>query len=159
VTVTPATGQLGVTTVTLTVSDGTLSASRSFLVTVTGTAEETWRFANFGTTVDAGNAADAFDADGDSQTNLEERAAGTDPNNPTDVFRVLTATRGVSSFAVTVPGRAGRTYVLERGDTPSGGVWIPVVTTGPQGVDGPIELTDSAPAGTRGFYRVKVVAP
>ncbi len=79
VTITPAANQLGSSSVTLTVSDGALTASRTFTLTVTGTARETWRFANFGTTANTGSSADTFDADGDGSTNQDEFAAGTNP--------------------------------------------------------------------------------
>ena len=45
---------------------------------------EGWRFKNFGTIADAGDAADAADPDADSFTNAQERGAATDPNDPGD---------------------------------------------------------------------------
>ncbi len=80
VTVTPAANQLGSSTITITVSDGTLTASDTFLLAVTGTAQETWRFANFGTTANTGNAADLADANSDGELNLLEYATVQNPN-------------------------------------------------------------------------------
>ena len=77
--VTPAANQLGSATITLTVSDGTLTSASTFVLTVTGTAMETWRFANFGTTAAAGLTADAANPDGDAWTNAEEYVLGTSP--------------------------------------------------------------------------------
>ncbi|MBE2272216.1 MAG: SH3 domain-containing protein, partial [Anaerolinea sp.] len=59
--VTPALNQTGVAMITLTVSDGSLTAQDTFTVTVTNPA---------------------VDSDGDGLTDAEEIALGTDPNNP-----------------------------------------------------------------------------
>jgi hypothetical protein len=155
VTVTPASGQLGVANITLTVSDGLLSASRTFQLTVTGTAVETWRFTNFGSANDSGAGADLNDKDGDGANNREEYAAGTNPNDPADVFRVLSTTRSGGVFRVTVPVKTGRSYTLLRGPSPSG-PWTSVTSTGPLGSGGERTLEDPAPAPGSGFYRVAV---
>ena len=93
VTVTPAANQLGSATITVTVNDGTLTASGTFVVTVTGTAQATWRFANFGTTANNGTAADTANPDGDPWTNAQEYVLGTDPNtaNPSPLMTATTA--------------------------------------------------------------------
>ncbi len=157
VTVTPLPGQLGSTTVTLTVSDGQLTATRSFVVTVTATALETWRFAHFGTLLAVGDAADDADPDGDGATNLEEFHAGTDPNDPQDVFRVLGTMAGDESFSVVVPGKPGRGYTLQRASTP-GGPWQNVTTSGVLADQREVTLTDPARPPDRGFYRVMTSA-
>ncbi|MCX6874522.1 MAG: hypothetical protein NTW21_12065 [Verrucomicrobia bacterium] len=159
VTVTPADNQLGSATITLTVSDGVLTTSTSFVLTVTGTAREAWRFANFGTTSNTGRAADPADPDGDGSNNLAEAAAGTDPNNAADVFKVLTAARDATSFTLTAAGKASRTYVLERMAAPGTNSWTAVGSVGPLAADGSVALTDpAAPAGS-GIYRLRVSAP
>ena len=48
----------------------------------TYTKVENWRYLHFGTTADAGNAADTADPDGDGIPNLFERAFGGNPNAP-----------------------------------------------------------------------------
>ena len=48
------------------------------------TALEDWRLLNFGTSENAGVAADDFDADFDGVSNLLEYATGLNPNDPTD---------------------------------------------------------------------------
>lgn len=79
VAVTPTANQLGSATVTIGVNDGGLSASDAFVVTVTGTPLETWRFAHFNTTSATGTAADTANPDGDPWTNREEYVLGTSP--------------------------------------------------------------------------------
>jgi len=100
VTVTPAANKLGSATITLTVSDGTLTASDTFLLTVTGSALETWRFANFGTTANTGNSADTADPDGDGWTNAEEYVLGSNPMSA-DGSSPLTAARTASNLTLT----------------------------------------------------------
>ncbi len=156
---TPVAGLLGTATITLTVSDGELTDSETFQITVTGTARQTWRFANFGTTFDTGNAADSADPDGDGQTNIDEYAAGTDPNNSSDRFSILTVTKGTSSFTVTAPGKAGRSYWLERRQSLDAGPWVSVDSESPLAVNGTVALTDSSPPENKGFYRVRVSFP
>ncbi|MCU0794918.1 MAG: autotransporter-associated beta strand repeat-containing protein [Akkermansiaceae bacterium] len=81
ISLTPVSNALGTSTITVNASDGTLTASTTFQLTVTGTPEQTWRFTHFGTTLDSGNAADTADPDFDGWTNAQERAAGSNPND------------------------------------------------------------------------------
>jgi phosphodiesterase/alkaline phosphatase D-like protein len=155
VTVTPLADMIGTTSVNLTVHDGQFSSSRGFVVTVTGTALDAWRFANFGSSANTGTAADNFDADGDGQNNRAEFAAGTDPNNPADVFRVLTSTLTNGRFTVTAPGNAGRSYTLQRGTSPSG-PWTDIATNGPVSDPRIVTLEDANAPGIKAFYRVMV---
>jgi hypothetical protein len=155
VTVTPVAGRLGSTTITLTVNDGQLTATRSFVVSVIGTPLEVWRLANFGTILPEGPAADDADADADGQDNRAEFAAGTDPNNPADVFRVLSAAFAEGRYRVTFPTKPGRTYSLLRGPAPNG-PWTSVATLGPAAGAGEQSLDDPTPPPGSGFYRVSV---
>jgi hypothetical protein len=157
VTVTPLAGLLGSTTITLTVDDGYLTTSQSFVVTVTGTPLETWRFANFGSTLAAGDAADDADPDGDGQNNRAEFAAGTDPKNPADVFRVLSSARVGNVFRVTVPTKPGRRYTLLRGPSPAG-PWTDIAGSGLIPDQRVLTLEDPAPAGPKAFYQVTTSA-
>jgi hypothetical protein len=52
----------------------------------------------------------ALDNDGDGKDNLSESIAGTNPNNPRNVFRVINLQDAPASFSVTWPSVAGRTY-------------------------------------------------
>ena len=126
VTVTPAANQLGSSTITVSVSDGVLTASDTFLVTVTGTASETWRFANFGTAANSGIAADTFDADNDGEINLLEYATAQNPNASSRA--TFTAIRIASAMEITYTRSkaaltGGVTFTVEWSDTLATDSW------------------------------------
>ena len=154
----PVAGQLGSTTITVSVSDGSATISRNFILTVDGTPFDTWRFANFGTSSNTGGAANDVDADGDGKLNIEEYSSGTDPNNPSDFFRVLSAARIGTTFRVTVSGRAHRNYVLERSNSLASPVWIPVATSGLLDAPDILQLSDNISPQGAAYYRVSVSA-
>lgn len=159
VTITPVANLLGSATVTVTVSDGVLSASDTFSVSVTGTALETWRFSRFGTTANTGSSADAADPDGDGSSNSDEYVAGTDPLDRASVFKTLAFNQAGAASTLTVAGKASRTYVLERRASLTAGVWESVTSAGPLTVDGTVTLTDPATPAGNIFYRVKTSLP
>ena len=78
--VTPAANQVGTATITLTVSDGELTATDTFAVNVQLSPGGAWRQTYFGTISNTGSAADNADPDGDKITNLWERAFNLNPN-------------------------------------------------------------------------------
>ena len=120
---------------------------------------ELWRLAHFGTVSNTGSAADSADPDGDGATNLQEYAAGTDPTDPNDCPRILTETRGASTFTITACGKATHTYTLERTTSLSSGPWSGVDTAGPLVADGTVTLTDLSPPVGAAYYRLKVELP
>lgn len=126
VTVTPVANQLGSSTITVSVSDGVLTASDTFLVTVTGTASETWRFANFGTAANSGNGADTFDANNDGEINLLEFATAQSPIASSRT--VLSANRTASALEITYTRSkaaftGGVTFTVEWSDTLAANSW------------------------------------
>lgn len=126
VTITPAANQLGSSTITVSVNDGVLTTSDTFLVTVTGTASETWRFANFGTAANSGTAADTFDANNDGEVNLLEFATGQNPN--ANSRTILSAIRTASALEVTYTRSkaaftGGVTFAVEWSDTLAPSAW------------------------------------
>ena len=151
--------QSGIYSSLCTVTKSGASASAILTITVSASALDVWRHANFQTTANTGIAADAEDPDKDGQNNLAEYAAGTNPNNASDVFKVLTSTKGTTTFTVTAAGKAARSYVLERRATLDIGPWTTVTSIGPLATDGPINLTDPAAPTNSAFYRVRVSAP
>ncbi len=115
---------------------------------------DSWEFA-YG--LNPTNATDAnLDSDGDGQSNREEYVAGTQPNNAADFF-AQTAQAG-SPMILTVPGAAGRTYVLWRAESLTD-VWTSVLTNGPVATNGPVLLADPAAPADGGFYRTSVSWP
>ena len=126
VTVTPAANQLGSSTITISVSDGVLATSDTFVVTVTGTASETWRFANFGTASNSGNAADTFDANQDGEVNLLEYATAQNPNASSRA--ALTAIRAASALEISYTRSkaaftSGVTFTVEWSDSLAANSW------------------------------------
>jgi hypothetical protein len=151
--------QAGVATASISVAKGGASAAATFTLTTTASALELWRLAKFGPLFNTAAAADSADPDGDGSPNADEYAAGTDPNNASDVFKVLTASKGAASFTVTAAGKASRTYVLERRANLGAGPWTEVGALGPLAADAAVTLTDPAPPANAAFYRMRVAAP
>jgi hypothetical protein len=162
---TPAADQLGSSTITLNASDGTLTGSESFVLTVTGTAIQTWRMQNFGTTANASISADTADADGDGWTNAEEYTLGLTPT-VTDGTALLTPGQGSGNISLTFiartatgPGYAGlaRYYDVETTtDLANHASWTTlsgytnILATGQT-------ITVTQPIGSQArFYRLKV---
>jgi hypothetical protein len=123
VTVTPVANQLGSSTITVTVSDGALTTSDTFVLTVTGTAIETWRFANFGTT---SGSIDLADANGDGELNLLEYATAQNPSGSSLVALSATRTAGAVEITYTRSKAAlngGVTFAIEWSDTLATNSW------------------------------------
>jgi len=116
----------------------------------------TWRVDNFGSTTNAGSGADGEDPDHDGVTNIDEYTAGTDPNDPNDVFRVSSITRTGNTVSIVVPAKTGRIYNLQRRADLGTGTWENVITVGPPAANGDLTLTDPAILTDRAFYQVAV---
>jgi hypothetical protein len=143
----------GTTAITLTVSDGSATATRAFNVTVLSRLD-TWRLQNFGTSVNAGSAADSADPDGDGLTNAQEYVAGTNPNDRNSVLKISQAAKNGNDMLVSFPSVSGKTYSVERSDTLQSGSWT-TVQSGIPGNGGTVQVTDTGGAAQpRRFYRV-----
>ena len=167
VTVTPAANQLGTATITTTVSDGTITASDTFALSVTGTAQETWRFTHFATTANSGNSADIADPNQDGESNHLEFATGQDPNasgtTPTPLVRngnmlEFTYTRSIAART------GGVNFVVEWSDTLAVNSWSSVgVTEQILADNGTVQTVKATmPAGSTipaRFARLKVALP
>ena len=75
------------------------------IVTVTGSALDVWRLAQFGTTAASGNAADSADPDGDGRTNAQEYIFGTNPSAPGE-NAPLTAAQATTNLTLTFTATA-----------------------------------------------------
>jgi hypothetical protein len=109
----PATNQLGSTTITVNVGDSALITSNTFVLTVTGTPMETWRYANFGNTANSGTAADIANPDGDAWSNAQEYVLGTDPlasNQPQPLIITSVETGGNLTLAFLARQATGAGY-------------------------------------------------
>lgn len=111
--------------------------------------------------LDDGNDQDAaLDNDGDGQTNLEEYASGTDPNDSTDWFRITSVEKTAAQFELTFPSRPGRYYSVQATTNLSTGPWVPVAELPPPGaaqdqiLTVPTAILNAAVPGPRAFFRV-----
>ncbi|MBV9008356.1 MAG: hypothetical protein JO354_04205 [Verrucomicrobia bacterium] len=155
-------------TVTVTVNGGT-----SFTVTTTGTSYTyTGQYGdNVSITVTATNQDSGTqsststtssvtlldpngDADGDGMTNAAEAAAGTNPLDPTSIFRITSITKiSASTAAITWSSVSGKSYQLQGATSPDGTYTSvgPVITaTGPSTTES-VTITPSM------FYKVTLV--
>ncbi len=91
-------GALGIRTASIHIlSNDADEASFDIALTGTGvTPPEAWRFQNFGTITNTGNAADSFDPDHDGLLNLLERAFNLNPNQP--ALPILTPGTGTTGL-------------------------------------------------------------
>jgi hypothetical protein len=169
VTVTPAANKIGSATITISVSDGELSANDTFVVTVTGNAQETWRFTHFGSTSNSGEGADESDANHDGEDNLLEFATGQDPHVRTLVSTPLTMNSGNLEFRYTRSKAAiseGMVFTVEWSETllpdswSSAGVNDSPDPANPENdeVENRVATVPAASNGSR-FIHLKVSAP
>jgi hypothetical protein len=157
--ITGSTSQAGIFAAAVSVSKAGASAAATFTLTVSASPLNAWRLANFSTTTNSGNAADGSDPDKDGKTNIEEYAAGTNPNDKTDYLKILTTSKSATMFLTTVAGKASRTYALERRSSLTSGSWTAVDTRGPLSVPATVNLIDMSPPAQKAFYRIQVSAP
>ncbi len=117
---------------------------------------DSWRQTHFGTTANTGNASDNADPDGDGRRNIDEYAAGTNPNSSADLLKVLTVTRTGSTCEVTVAGKAARRYQLQRTTNAATGPWTNIGSSVLQSAAANLSLTDPASPPAKAYYRVLV---
>jgi hypothetical protein len=99
------------------------------------------------------NAADAAaDADGDGQTNGAEYLAGTDPQDPADLFKADVLANGAGGYDVHFTARANKSYTVQFCANLGGG-WTKLADVSAEASDHAVTITDANP-GARRFYRV-----
>ena len=117
------------------------------------------RMTHFGTNQNTGLAANDADPDGDGSTNIDEFVAGTDPNEWSDVFRILSVSWQAAGFTLTAKGKTGRIYDLRLDRDPPSGNWTNVANVGPLSTNNLVTLIDPAPPAIAAFYRIRVSNP
>ena len=124
---------------------------------------EAWRLKNFGTTSNAGAAADSADPDGDGMTNAQEFASETDPNDRTSVLKVGDISQSGNDMVISFATVAGKTYRVEASNALQSGSWASVPTGDPAqdkitGTGGTVHVTDTGGAAQqKRFYRIIVI--
>ena len=169
VTVTPAPNQVGSSTVTLGVNDGTTTTNSTFTVNVTGTPSQTWRQQYFGSTLTIGDAADSADPDHDGISNLLERALGLSPTSSSSLgSKIAFDTESISSsryLRLTItknPAATDVTYSVEvSSDVTNASAWSSSGTTIESNTSTTLVVRDSSVIGStpRRFLRLKVTSP
>ncbi len=167
VTITPAAGQSGSAIITLTVSDGSLTDSDTFVLTVVnGQGLAAWRQTHFASSVNSGDGADLNDFDNDGIVNLLEYALGTNPKDSASAKQLVSQIEtfdGQRYLTLTIPkptGISGITYVVEVSGSLE--VWVSGAANTTIITDdaGTLKVRDNTPAtsGNR-FIRLKVSNP
>ncbi len=100
---------------------------------------------------------DGLDTDGDGFTDAQERNLGTDPNNPSSHFRIITASYSAPGIiGLSWPSLPGRTYTIEASPTLTQNSWTPLTT-----IESTASITKAnflqvpAVAGKTHYYRVR----
>lgn len=132
VTVTPAVNRSGTTVVTLTVSDGLLSGTDTFTITVSADSPLTnWQQAQFGPLwTNTAISGDEVDADSDGYTNLVEYGLGGNPNasSATPLFSVQIRSGKLRGTFTRTLANTDITMILQAADSPTG-PWTDLVST------------------------------
>jgi len=96
------------------------------------------------------------DSDGDGMKDSDEEIAGTDPRNPSSVFRI-TGISNNSPATVFYDSSAGRFYTLQGRSVLGAGDWAEI--TGKPGSGGEDSMTDTNVPPRGPFYRLRVARP
>lgn len=136
-------------------------------VTLTvATAQQVWRFTQFGTAADAGTAADSFDANGDGETNFMEFATAQSPYAATRTTPIFAKNGATLDFTYTRSKAAmadGVSFTVEWSDTLAVNLWSNAGVTeqllSDNGAVQSVRATVSTGAGARRFFHLKVSKP
>lgn len=98
----------------------------------------------------------AQDADEDGASNLVEYRSGTDPKNPTSVFRIGSFQVEEGQVRVTFEAVQGKSYVLEATGSLGGGRWLDVTNANAVAVSGPVTLAAPVHPSSAAAYRLVI---
>lgn len=100
------------------------------------------------------------DTDADGASNAAEYAAGTDPKDPLDVFRILEVTKSAgNNFIKFGPIRPERQYTIWSSGTLGASNWSSIGQVTPGSTSEWFLFGHPTPAGANCFYRLEVRAP
>ena len=143
-------------TVTATSADANYVGSRSLSFTITTrTSREEWRFTNFGTVANSGNAADNANPSGDGMQNLLKYALGLNAAARSSRESLNLQMNAERRLTLTfMRARAELTYTVEGSNDLTS--WSDLAVN-PGSVGGSVTVTDAAPiSAPRRFLRLKV---
>ncbi len=132
------------------------------------TAIEQWRFTNFGTIANIGNAADLSDTNNDGELNLMEFATGQNPNAATSAATGMARNGAIIEFTCTRSLAAmsdGVIFTVEWSDTLTPGSWSTTGVSAPtilsdNGTTQQIKVTVPSGSGvTKRFVHLRVTRP
>ena len=127
---------------------------------------ETWRFANFGTTANAGTAADLADPNGDGEGNFLEFSTGQNPIAATTAVTTLVRNGANLEFTYTRSNAAladGVIFAVEWSDTMADGSWSAAGVTqqilNDNGTVQTVKATLPAGANAKRFVHLRATRP
>jgi hypothetical protein len=92
-------------------------------------------------------------------TLLHENIADTDPDDPGDIFRILSIDPGPPANVIFTRASTARVYTLKSATNLVGAVWTDVPGQGPRPGSGGQDMMSDDSGGPVRFYRVKVELP
>jgi autotransporter-associated beta strand protein len=129
-------------------------------------AQQSWRHLHFGSTQNAGAAADSFDANGDGESNLMEFASGQSPQSRSIVNPNLNKNGNVLRFSYSRSKAAlseGFVFTVEWNDTLESGKWSQIGVSeqiqSDNGTMQSVQATMGTSTTSRRFARLRVTAP
>jgi len=113
-----------------------------------------WQVTHFGSTNNPA-AAPGFDADGDHMTNQQEFMAGTNPNDPNSLLRVVRVSRSGSDSVISFSTVTNKNYALEYRASFGTHGWTNLLSN-LSGNGGIVVVTNSGAALPAAYYRVRL---